>query len=175
MSITIVVGTNRDNSLSEVIAEHYQTLLQEKGASSQIVNLQDLPADFIISALYKNSGKNPQFNLIREAVVESEKLIFIVPEYNGSFPGVLKAFIDGMPYPKGFEDKKIALVGLSSGVQGGALALSHLNDIFSYLNAHVLGNKVKLIQIEKNMKDGKITNDLYNQLIDVQIEKFLKF
>jgi NAD(P)H-dependent FMN reductase len=175
MSITIVVGTNRDNSLSEVIAQYYQAILEAKGVSSQIVNLQDLPADFITSALYKNSGKNPQFNLIREVVSASEKLIFIVPEYNGSFPGVLKAFIDGMPYPKGFEDKKIALVGLSSGVQGGALALSHLNDIFSYLNAHVLGYKVKLIQIEKNIKDGKIINDLYNQLIDIQVDKFLKF
>lgn len=173
--LTIVVGTNRDNSKSEIVAAYYQAILEKKGVLSQIIHLKDLPDNFISTALYKNAGKNEQFNVLREAIVGAEKIIFIVPEYNGSFPGVLKAFIDGMPYPKGFEDKKIALVGLSSGVQGGALALSHLNDIFSYLNAHVLGQKVKLIQIEKNMENGQITNDLYNQLIENQINKFLTF
>ncbi|GAB4125601.1 MAG: hypothetical protein OHK0045_09970 [Raineya sp.] len=173
--ISIVVGTNRDHSKSEVVAAYYQVILEKKGLASQIVHLKDLPENFINTALYQNAGKDEQFNRLREAVISVEKLIFIVPEYNGSFPGVLKAFIDGMPYPKGFEDKKIALVGLSSGVQGGALALSHLNDIFSYLNAHVLGQKVKLIQIEKNLENGQITNELYNQLIENQIDKFITF
>lgn len=173
--ISIIVGTNRDNSKSEVVATYYQALLDKKGIDSQIIHLKDLPNDFITTALYQNAGKNEQFNHLRKAIIDVKKLIFIVPEYNGSFPGVLKAFIDGMPYPNGFEDKKIALVGLSSGVQGGALALSHLNDIFSYLNAHVLGQKVKLIQIEKNLENGQITNALYNQLIEIQIDKFIDF
>lgn len=171
----IVVGTNRDNSNSELVAAHYQSVLKKKGIDSQIIQLKNLPDNFIATALYENAGKDEQFNILRKSVIEAKKIIFIVPEYNGSFPGVLKAFIDGMPYPKGFEDKKIALVGLSSGVQGGVLALSHLNDIFSYLNAHVLGQKVKLIRIEENMKNGEITNDLYNQLIENQIDKFLNF
>ena len=168
--LSIVVGTNRDSSKSELVASYYQSILEKKGIDSQIIHLKDLPENFISTALYKNSGKDERFNVLREGILKSQKLIFIVPEYNGSFPGVLKAFIDGMPYPKGFEDKKIALVGLSSGIQGGALALSHLNDIFSYLNAHVLGQKVKLIQIEKNLEDGQISNDLYKQLIENQID-----
>jgi len=173
--ITIVVGTNRTDSTSEQVAFYYQSLLAEHQAESQIINLIDLPQDFVFSALYKNSGKNAQFNLLRQSILEAERYVFIVPEYNGSFPGVLKAFIDGMPYPSPFENKKIALVGLSSGVQGGALALSHLTDIFSYLNGNVLGTRVKLIQVEKNMADGKITNTLYNQLLNSQIERFLKY
>lgn len=173
--ITIVVSTNRNDSTSEIIAKYYQQVLQSKQAQAEIINLKDLPPDFIVSALYENEGKNPVFNNLREKVLASEKLIFIVPEYNGSFPGVLKAFIDGMPYPSAFMDKKIALVGLSAGIQGGALALSHLSDIFSYLNANILGYKVKLIQIEKNMKYEQITNDFYLQLIDTQIEKFISF
>ncbi|MCS6795753.1 MAG: NAD(P)H-dependent oxidoreductase [Raineya sp.] len=173
--ITIVVGTNRNDATSEIIAQHYYNILQSKQVDSEIVYLKDLPQDFVVSALYENEGKNPVFNAIREKVLNAEKIIFIVPEYNGSFPGVLKAFIDGMPYPNAFMDKKIALVGLSAGIQGGALALSHLSDIFSYLNAHVLGYKVKLIQIEKNMQNEQITNKFYLQLIDNQIEKFISF
>jgi chromate reductase, NAD(P)H dehydrogenase (quinone) len=177
--ISIIVGTNRKNSLSSKIALYYQNLLNESFVEGeiqyQIIDLADLPEDFAFSALYANTGKNEEFNELRNKVLASEKLVFIVPEYNGSFAGVLKTFIDGFPYPNGFLDKKIALVGLSAGIQGGVLALSHLTDIFSYLNANVLGMKVKLMQIDKNYKDAQITNDLYNELLRQQVEKFLAF
>jgi len=99
----------------------------------------------------------------------------MLPEYNGSFPGVLKTFIDGLKYPEGVRDKKAALVGISSGVQGGVFAMSHLTDIFNYLGMHVFALKPKLAAIERNFIDGKITNTLYNQLINTQIDKFIEF
>ena len=105
----------------------------------------------------------------------SEKFVFIVPEYNGSFPGVLKAFIDGLEYPGTFRGKKCALVGLSSGVQGAGLALSHLTDIFNYCGMHVLALKPKLARIEANMEDTKITNQLYNDLLKEQALSLLSF
>ena len=173
--IQILVCTNRENSLSEEIAYYYQKLLLQKKQESNIISLKNLPEDFTVSALYNNAGKNPVFNLLRDEITKADKIVMIVPEYNGSFPGVLKAFIDGLPYPNSFLDKKIALVGLSAGVQGGALALSHLGDIFAYLNANVLGTRVKLMQIQKFFKDNVVTNDLYNQLLNEQIDKFIAF
>jgi NAD(P)H-dependent FMN reductase len=173
--ITIVVGTNRKASVSRKVANYYQSLLHEKGTPSQIVDLVNLPDNFTESSLYENNGKNVEFNIMRNQVQSSDKLIFIVPEYNGSFPGVLKSFIDGLKYPEGLRDKKAALVGISSGVQGGVFAMSHLTDIFNYLGMHVFALKPKLAAIEKNAIDGKITNDLYNQLINTQLDKFIIF
>ena len=173
--ITIVVGTNRQNSVSREVANYYQSILTSKGADSQIVDLVDLPDDFLQTALYENNGSNEDFNVIRERVQSSDKLVFIVPEYNGSFPGILKAFIDGLKYPEGFRDKKAALIGISSGVQGAVFAMSHLTDIFNYLGMHVLAIKPKLAGIEGNFIDGKITNDLYNQILNDQAEKLISF
>lgn len=173
--ITIVVGTNRKNSVSRQIADYYKSILDNKGATSQVVDLVDLPEDFSTSALYEENGNNVDFNAIREKVQASDKLVFVVPEYNGSFPGVLKTFIDGLKYPEGLRDKKGALIGLSSGVQGGVFAMSHLTDIFNYLGMHVLALKPKLAGIESNFSDGKITNDLYNQLLNDQAEKLISF
>lgn len=170
--ITIVVGTNRKNSVSRKIAEYYQTLLS---AESQIVDLAEVPADFIGNALYENNGKNDTFNSMRDKVQSADKLVFIVPEYNGSFPGVLKAFIDGFKYPEGVRNKKAAMIGVSSGVQGGVFAMSHLTDIFNYLGMHVLALKPKLAGIEKNFDGEKVTNDLYNQLLNQQAEMIQSF
>jgi chromate reductase len=111
----------------------------------------------------------------RQLVVDSHKLIFIVAEYNGSFPGVLKAFIDGMDFPHAFRDKKAALVGLSSGVQGGGLALSHLTDILNYCGTHVLAKKPKLGFIERHFDGVKLTDLNYERRVREQIAAFVKF
>lgn len=173
--ITIVVGTNRKNSVSKQVADYYQTILTSKDEESDVVDLADLPSDFVGNALYENNGKNEAFNSIRDRVQSADKLVFIVPEYNGSFPGILKTFIDGLKYPEGVRDKKAAMIGVSSGVQGGVFAMSHLTDIFNYLGMNVLALKPKLAGIERNLVDGKITNDLYNQLLEQQVEKLIEF
>ena len=41
--------------------------------------------------------------------------------------------------------------------------------------ANVLALKPKLAGIERNLANGKITNDLYNQLLEQQAEKLIQF
>lgn len=173
--IKIIVGTNRQNSVSKQIAEIVQNILLEKGAESEILELTDLPSDFIETALYENNGKNEAYNVFHERVASGKKFIFIVPEYNGSFPGILKTFIDGMTYPNTFRNKKAAMIGISSGVGGGGIALSHLTDIFHYLGMHVLALKPKLAKIEQNMSDNLLTNKLYIELLHSQADMLLEF
>ncbi|MDO9553556.1 MULTISPECIES: NADPH-dependent FMN reductase [Rhodonellum] len=173
--IQIIVGTNRKNSISRKLASIYQEILNERGAESEIIELKDLPHDFVFSALYENNGKNDAFNALHSRMLVGKKFVFIVPEYNGSFPGILKSFIDGMTYPNSFRNKKCALVGLSSGVGGGGIALSHLTDIFHYLGMHVLASKPKLAKIEENMSDNLLTNRLYMELLRSQAEMLIDF
>jgi NAD(P)H-dependent FMN reductase len=173
--ITIISGTNRQNSVSAQVAQLYQSLLTTHQVESNIIDLADLPKDFVHTALYDNNGKNPEFNKFLAQIRTSEKYVFIIPEYNGSFPGVLKAFIDGMEYPNSFQDKKCALVGISSGMQGAGLALSHMTDIFNYLGMHVLALKPKLARIEKNFDGEEVTDKLYSQLLEEQVKKFVEF
>lgn len=173
--ITIISGTNRENSKSMEVSVYYQNVLKQYNINAEIVDLSKLPADFAFSALYDNSGKNLHFNAFRSLIEKSKKFIFVVPEYNGSFPGVLKTFIDGLQYPDSFTNKKAMLVGISSGIQGGAIALSHLTDILNYLNMHVFGTRLKVPAIEKNF-GGMAFNDLkIEKLSKIQLDGFLEF
>ena len=173
--ITIISGTNRKGSLSKKVSLIYEDILKGKGVETQVIDLAALPQDFVFTALYENAGKHPGLEPYREAMVENKKFVFVVPEYNGSFPGVLKAFIDGMPYPSTFVDKKCALVGLSSGVQGAGPALSHLTDIFNYCGMHVLAQKPRLANINKYLQEEKITNELYMELLETQAQQLIDF
>ena len=173
--IAVICGTNRNDSVSMEVSLLYKALLEELNQNVELIDLKRLPVDFAFSALYENSGKNEAFNTYRDLMVRLRKFVFVVPEYNGSFPGVLKTFIDGLKFPHTFTDKKCALVGVSSGVQGAGLALSHLTDIFNYCGMNVLALKPKLARIDKHLKDGQITNDLFNQLLRDQAQKFIEF
>lgn len=173
--IAIIIGTNRNQSVSRVIAQQYQRLLKEQQTESMLLDLNQLPSDFTETALYENTGKNQVFNGFQRVIDENDKFVFIIPEYNGSYPGVLKAFIDGLKYPNSFSGKKAGLVGVSSGAQGGALALSHFNDVLSYLGTHTLAMRVKLAKIKDNLKDGELTNPLYTELLQMQARQLVAF
>lgn len=173
--ITLISGTNRPASNSRAIANLYASLLEKQGSAYQILDLADLPADFTSSALYDNVGKNEVFNKLSSMISSSDKFVFIVPEYNSSFPGVLKAFIDGLAYPNTFKDKKGALVGISSGMQGSGLALSHLTDILNYLGMHTMALKPKFAHIENNFDGKQLTNKLYQEILEQHVQQLLKF
>lgn len=173
--ITIISGTNRKNSVSKQVALQYQEILKEEGMDSTMVDLEQLPKDFIFSALYENQGTNLDFNPIRDHMKEAQKYVFIVPEYNGSFPGILKTFLDALEFPGTLKGKKCAIVGLSAGVQGGVMAMSHLTDIFNYLGMHVLAAKPKLMQINGKMEGAKVTDASYLRYLKEQAKAIIEF
>lgn len=173
--IGIVVGTNRTNSLSKAIANYYKEVLTNAGVEAQLIDLSQLPEDFAFSALYQHAGTNHEFNEFQLVIDGIEKFVFVVPEYNGSFPGVLKTFFDGLRYPDTFNDKKVALLGISAGVLGNAVGLGHLNDILSYMGANVLGLRVKLGLMNSHFKNNEFTLPVYSEFIEKQAKQLIAF
>jgi len=172
----IISSTNRKDSVTRKLATFYYDLLKQKKIDSAIIDLCDLPDDYITSALYENNGANELFNINRETMLNASKFIFIVPEYNGSFPGILKAFIDGLKFPATFTGKKCALVGLSAGEQGAGMALSHLTDIFNYCGTNVLAYKPRLANILENIDETeKSLGDRYHRYLQRQVDQFIEF
>lgn len=172
--ILIVATTNRRNSKTYKMAEYYQQLLLRNDAVCDILSLEHLPPDFVFSALYENAGKNEDFNRLQDRMTEAEKYVFIVPEYNASFPGVLKSFIDGLGWPSAMKGKIAAMVGISDGVMGGVHALSHLTDVFHYLGCTVLPTLVRIPHMKKNFTDGEIQDDFMRGLIVQQATELVE-
>ena len=173
--IYIISGTNREQAVSLQVANRYKSEFETLGIEAEIIDLKDLPDNYIAEALYDNAGFHEGMVDIRKKMKDAKKFVFIVAEYNGSFPGVLKAFIDGLEFPGTFTGKKAALVGVSSGIQGGIIAMSHLTDILNYCGANVLARRPKLANIEKNMENGEITNERYMKHIRLQVKELLDF
>jgi len=172
--VTIIASTNRPNSSTLKVAKYYQARLKEKGLETNLFSLMDLPADLISTDLY---GKRSEaFKPIQEMIHQTEKFLFVIPEYNGSFPGVLKVLIDACDFPGSFYEKKAALVGVSSGKYGNIRGIDHFNGVCGYVHLHVLPLRIHIANIRQELNaDEQLFLPDTVKFTDEQMDKFLKF
>ena len=173
-SITIISATNRADSNTEKVANYYKSALKNKGVDVEIFNLKDLPESVLHSDLY--GKRSAEFQKIIDIYVEHQtKFIFIAPEYNGSFAGILKVFLDAIP-PRLWADNKACLVGVSTGRAGNLRGMEHLTNILNYLKVNVYHNKLPISRVDTLLDVNKVLIDTETQAsIDLQLEGFLKF
>jgi len=163
---TIISGTNRLNSHTEKVATQYQEILRKKNIEASIFSLKN------IELLKKNSA----FSTLEAGVlVPTRKYIFIIPEYNGSYPGVLKAMID-ISDVKTWWWKKALLTGISTGRAGNLRGMDHLSDSLQHLNIFVHPNKLPISMIDKVMdENGVIHSESTLKAINKQLDEFIEF
>lgn len=149
MDLQIISGTNRPGNLSLGIAEQYQHLLQMEGLVTDLFSLESLPPEFLQSDLYGN--RSDAFLDINNRIIATRHLLFIVPEYNGSIPGILKLFIDACDYPESFRNKEVWMVGLSVGRFGNRQGLRHLGEIMDFLGSKVDPSPMFLVNLKSKI------------------------
>lgn len=170
----IVSGTNRPHSNTLKIAKYYQKILTQKGEQSEILDLSTLPESLVHPDAYLKTYTD--FKEIQEKVTKAAKFIFIVPEYNGSFPGIMKLFLDACAYPDSFYEKKVALVGIATGKYGNIRGIEHLTGVCNYMNLHVMPLKLHIpyIHLELDENQNLFKADTL-KFTNQQIEKFINF
>jgi chromate reductase, NAD(P)H dehydrogenase (quinone) len=164
---TIISTTNRVGSNTLKIAKNYQQYLQEMGVEAKLLDLQ----------LLTSTHRSPEFvALEKEYLLDAQKFILILPEYNGSMPGIFKLMIDQCDIKNVWWGKKVMMTGIASGRAGNNRGMDHLTNIFNYLKVNVFYNKIPLSQIETEISgDGQFAKEATIDLVKKQIEGFLAF
>jgi len=172
--VTIISGTNRPGSNTLKLAQYYQKTLAEKGLQTTLFSLKELPENLIATDLY--GKRSDSFTAIQDLVTQTSKFLFVIPEYNGSFPGVLKTFIDACNFPESFYDKKAALVGLSSGKYGNIRGIDHFGGVCSYLHLNVLPLRIHIAAIKTELNEnGDLFKEDTLKFTGQQMDKFIAF
>lgn len=168
--ITVISGTNRPGNVTLQMAKTVNMLLAAMEYEAQVLDLQKLPRDFVFNNDVFGQA-DPGFSAIVEEFIGGvSKLVFVVPEYNGSYPGVCKAFLDGI-WPERLHGKKAALVGVSSGRGGNSRGLDHLTGVLHYLNVTIVPLKVGIMRVESLMdEEGLLTDEKSIRMLQRQME-----
>ena len=90
--ILIISGTNRPNNYSHKMALQMQKMLEQGGQDSNVLSLEDLPSDLSVSDMFGNRSAVMD-NVIKTLITPAKALMIVAPEYNGSYPGILKVFL----------------------------------------------------------------------------------
>ena len=164
--ITIISGTNRNDNNTKKVAFEYRRLLAEKNVESAIVALDEVPVE-------KGSSG---FQELVEQLKAADRFIIIMPEYNGSYPGILKLMIDNTPVKETWWHKKALMTGVSTGRAGNLRGMEHLTGVLLHMKMLVHPNRLPISLVDKLMDgDSRFTDKATLAAIDTQLEEFLDF
>jgi NAD(P)H-dependent FMN reductase len=163
---TIISATNRKDSNTLKVAKSYQQLFKDQNIDTAILSLEELTS----------LTRDEKFNTIETNVLApTEKFIFIMPEYNGSFPGIFKLMIDISDLKKCWNNKKVMLVGVSSGRAGNLRGIDNMTNMCNYMKMHVFYSKLPLSSIHTELNDEGFVNESTINSIKQQISDYILY
>ena len=166
--ITVISGTNRKDSMTLRVAALYTKMLRE--FADDDVHLLSLEG----MNVWERSDKLLQ---VEERLLKpSKKFAIVMPEYNGSFPGILKTMMDNTDIRNCWWHKKAMLTGVADGRAGNLRGMEHMTGILNYLKMTVLPNKIPLSRINEEIDmEGNLLKEETVKVIEQQIDEFVNF
>jgi len=164
---SVVIGTNRENSNSLKVGKHYVAELKKMGISAELFTLEGLEMDNT-SQGFKDFEAN--------VLIPTQKFIFILPEYNGSYPGVFKHMIDISDIKKCWPHKKALLTGVATGKGGNIRGMEHITGALNYLKVFVHPNRLPISQVDLLLNDREeIADEKTREAVQTQLKEFINF
>lgn len=170
VSIPVILGTGREGRESEKVARFvHSRLLSKKDVLSEFVDVRDyVTSPFTIPAWEKDKNALKW----RKIAQSASGFVFVVPEYNRSFPGEFKLLFDSAF--KEYEDKPAVLVGVSSGQYGGVRVIQQLIPLLLAAHIIVLGDTVATSHVSELFSTDTPTDEKYVQFVDTALDALIK-
>ena len=151
--IAVIVGSLRKASNNRRLAQAIAGMAAGK-AQFNIVEIGELP-------LYNEEADGNEVAAVttfRDAVRAADAVLIVTPEYNRSMTGALKNALDQGSRPYGqsvWGGKPAAVIGISPGAAGTAMAQQHVRNVLAFLNMPTLPQPEMFLQY----KDDFFTAD----------------
>ncbi len=173
MRISVVCGTNREGALSRVLATEVAESYRQLGHEIDSLDMAELPPDVLNANAYKE--KTPAIQELIDRFLACDGAVFVIPEYNGSYPGILKLFVDMLPFPEGFDSRPCAFIGLAAGQFKSLRAVEHFQQVAGYRNAYIFPRRLFIGDSYSAFIDGKLADDELSERLHDQAAKFTAF
>ena len=151
-NIAVIVGSLRKDSFNRKLATGLARLAPADFRFTQ-VRLDDLP-------LYNQDDDGQQAASVlrlKGEIKAAQGLLFVTPEYNRSFSGVLKNAIDQASRPYGqskWKGKPAAIVSVSPSPLSASMAAQHLRNVVAVLGMPTLNLPEMYIQWKDGLVDA---------------------
>lgn len=147
MKILIFAGSTRQDSYNRKLAKVAASMAEQQGAKPTLLELSDYDIP-LYNADLEAQGTPADVVRLKQAMHDHAAWIICCPEYNGSYPALLKNAIDWASSPVKndpqwsdgvlpFRNKVVGMASASPGGMGGLRAQSHLAPLLLNLECWV--------------------------------------
>ena len=176
--ILAIVGSQRKESYNLQLALAAQAVLGDR-AVFELLDYSDIP-------MMNQDIEYPapeSVCRVREQIKSADGVWIFTPEYNHSYPGVLKNLIDWLSRPISKEErqvlsrKPIAISGASPSLGGTVTAQDLLVMLLSMINANVMNSpKLTVSNVTQQADEtGRLVLTISLPYLQKQVDAFLKF
>ena len=163
---TIIAATNRVGSNTLKVAKEYQRLFADLGVDANLYSMEQF------TSLHRDEHFN---DIERDLLIPTQKFVFIMPEYNGSFPGIFKLMMDISDITKCWYHKKVMLVGVANGRAGNLRGIDNMTNMCHYMKMNVFHQKLPISSVSNELVDDRLVNENTIKAVHSQIESFINY
>lgn len=156
MFIPIIVSATRPGAQGMNVGKALHKLLVDQfpEVETKLVSPNDFPLEFD-----SNVHHHPDYT---ELTKKADGFIFVISEYNHSFPGRFKTLLDSEF--KNYHRKFALLAGVSDGVFGGARALESILPVMRSLDIRTIRKDIPFIKAQELVNEnGEFINEEQKQ------------
>ena len=176
MKITIISGSVRKGRKSHQVAlELQKRFTKVEGVAFDIVDLAESQLPVLEDERYQmHASPSAAMVEIHHKLNDADAIIFLSPEYHGSYTGALKNAVDY--YWSEFQKKPIGVVATSSGRFGGINTSTQLQQLVLSLGAYPMPLKLLVPQVQLAFnEEGNLTDETLAKNIDKYVAEFTWF
>lgn len=144
--IPVILGTTRNGRMSAHVARFLQgEVSKREGVETELIDIKEIPLPV------EGAGdeiKDPSFSAKME---RADALVVVAPEYNHSFPGLLKHLLDTCL--EEYIHKAAGIVGVAAGPFGGTRVVQSLLPVFRELGLSTIFTDVNFSSVRKSFDD----------------------
>ena len=167
LNIPVILGTSRKGRASVHAARLLAELLNRRaGVSSDVIDIKSLPLPV------DDAGEAIKDATFSAAVSAADGLVIVAPEYNHSFPGLLKHALDSCLNE--YIHKAVGLVGVSAGPFAGIRVVQSLLPVMRELGLVTIFWDVNIGQVGKVFSDdGRLLDEAFIKRSDRFIRELI--
>jgi NAD(P)H-dependent FMN reductase len=178
LKLQMIVGSTREGRSAEGVLRWALPLARaNKDFEVEVLDLRDWPLP-MFQETFATVGDfaNPTYSdpLVKRwnlKIKEADAFLIITPEYNHSFPAVLKNAIDSVFISFGFRHKPAAFIGYSVGLAAGVRAVEQLNQVMLEQEAVPLKTQVLVPFVAEAFRpDGTAVQPVLDASLRIQLE-----
>lgn len=164
--LIFVAGSARKDSCNKKLAKAAAKKAEQLGAAPTFIDLADYPMPLFCEDHEAENGMPETTKELKKLFSEHDGFLISTPEYNSSYPSLIKNTLDWMSRPGDdgsncFQGKTSAIMAASPGPMGGIRVLPQLRNLLTNIAMHgtfvipkqfALGNAFDAFDSDGNLK-----------------------